>query len=220
MTTKWILHKTPHSPPSSQKKTCGLHCTSFQKHPLFTTFLLVFAVDELCRISNKYQPPNNLAKYQNFDTRDFLSLLHFGKKIALSIANVFRNIHFFTTFSSFLTVSEVCNTSSKCWLSNKSANKIFLYKIHYTLPSFPKNNLCSPLQMLLETSNFYHIFTSFSEWMSCYISNKYQPPNNLAKYQYFYTKGFISILHFEKELALSIANVFWNIHFLPHFHYF
>ena len=30
----------------------------------FATFLLVFPVDEACNISNKYQLPSNLAKYQ------------------------------------------------------------------------------------------------------------------------------------------------------------
>ena len=54
----------------------------------------------------------------------------------------------------------------------------------------------------------------------CNISNKYKRPYNLAKYQYFYTKGFISLLHFETKLALSIVKVFQNIQFLPNFHYF
>ena len=33
----------------------------------------------------------------------------------------------------------------------------------------------------------------------CYISNKYQSPNNLEKHQYFYTRDFICLLHFEKS---------------------
>ena len=37
----------------SQKEICTLHCRSVLKHPLFTTFLLVFTVDEVCNISNK-----------------------------------------------------------------------------------------------------------------------------------------------------------------------
>ena len=53
----------------------------------------------------------------------------------------------------------------------------------------------------------------------CYISNKHQPLNNLAKRQYFYTIEFISLLHFEKKLEHSIAKVFRNIHFLPLFRY-
>ena len=40
------------------------------------------------------------------------------------------------------------------------------------------------------------------------------------KCQYFYKSEFISLLHFGEKLALSIANVFRDIHFLPLFHYF
>ena len=36
----------------------------FQKHPLFTTFLLLFAVSKVCNIWNKYWLPN---KSTNFD---------------------------------------------------------------------------------------------------------------------------------------------------------
>ena len=36
----------------------------------------------------------------------------------------------------------------------------------------------------------------------CYISIKYQIPNNLAKSQYFCIRDFISLLHFEKMGAL------------------
>ena len=64
----------------------------------FFIFLLVFTEDEVCHISNRYQPPNNLAEYQYFYTRDFISLLHFEKILALSIANVFRDIHFLQNF--------------------------------------------------------------------------------------------------------------------------
>ena len=74
----------------------------------------------------------------------------------------------------------------------------------------------SPPQILLETFTFYLIFTSFTVDEVSNISNKYQPPNNLAKCQYFYTRDFASLLHFEKKLALSIPNIFRNIHFLPH----
>ena len=45
------------------KKVCTLHCTSFQKYPLFTIFLPVFTVDEVCNISNKYRSPKNLPKH-------------------------------------------------------------------------------------------------------------------------------------------------------------
>ena len=77
--TKIFLHKTPDTVPLWHQKICALHCKIFEKHPLFATFLLVFTVDELCYISNKYQSPNNLRKYQYFYTGDFISLLHFEK---------------------------------------------------------------------------------------------------------------------------------------------
>ena len=70
--------------------------------------------------------------------------------------------------------------------------------------------------MFLETSTLYHIFTSFHSRWGDSIANKNQPPSNLAKHQYFYTRDLISFLQFE-EKELSIANAFRNIHFLPIF---
>ena len=54
---------------NSQENTCVR--VSFRPKPytppFFTTFKLqVFAVDQVCNISNKYQPPINLAKYKYF----------------------------------------------------------------------------------------------------------------------------------------------------------
>ena len=76
-----------------------------QKHPtlllhvkkiaLSFVDLLVFKVDEVCNISNKYKRPYNLAKYQYFYTKDFISLLHFETKLALSIVKVLPNFHYF-----------------------------------------------------------------------------------------------------------------------------
>ena len=55
------------------------------------------------------------------------------------------------------------------------------------------------------------LFTTFLVFLTvdevCYISNKNQL-NNLAKRQYFYTRGFTSLLHLEKKLALFIAKLF------------
>ena len=98
---KMFLRKTSYVPPFFQIRICALHRTIFQKHPLFTTFLLVLTVDEVHYISNKYQAPYSLAKRQYFYKRDFISLLHFGKKMMLSIANVFPNIHFLPIFHYF-----------------------------------------------------------------------------------------------------------------------
>ena len=71
-------------------------------------------MDEVWYISNKYQPPYNLAKHQYFYTRDSISLLHFGKKIGSLHYKRFLRHALFTTFSLFLKVSEVGNISNKC----------------------------------------------------------------------------------------------------------
>ena len=121
------------------KKSCTFHPRSFEKHPLFTTLILVFTVDEVCYISNKYQAPYNLAKRQYFYTKDFISLFHFGSENWRSSSQMFfETSTFFITFSLFLKVSEVCNISSKCWLPNKSVNKRFLRKTPHTPPLFKK----------------------------------------------------------------------------------
>ena len=80
------------------------------------------------------------------------------KKMALSIASVFRNLPHFPLL---LMVRKICNISNKYWLLDKSEKEIFLHKTPYTLRSF-QNKLRSPSQQkLLETSTFYHIFTNF-----------------------------------------------------------
>ena len=96
---------------------------------LFTALLLVFTGHEVCNVTNKNQPPSNLAKYQYFyATGLIISFLHFKKKNAKAfyIAFIFRNICF-TTFLLFLKVSEVCNISCKCCLSNKRHLTPLLY---------------------------------------------------------------------------------------------
>ena len=123
------------TPPSSPATPLSI-ADAFKNIQFFTPFLLVFTVDDVCYISNKYQPPCNLAKHQYFYTRDFISLLHFEN--ALHRMNLWM---FFetSTFSLFLKVRFV-NTSSKCWLLNKPANKIFLHRTPYTPLLFPKRN--------------------------------------------------------------------------------
>ena len=182
----------------------------------------------MCYNLNKYLLPNNLAKYQYFFTRDFISLLHFEKAISALHHNCFPKHSLFTTHSLLLKVGEACNISSKCWTPYKLANKIFLHKTPCTLSSFQektsalyrkcflnyplfiryslflklsevcnfqindesliteltkniytrhltrllyfKKKMCYPSQNLIETSAFYHIFTSFhSEWGLIYI---------------------------------------------------
>ena len=132
----------------------------------------------------------------------------------LSIANVFSKHPLFTTFSLFLKVSKVCNISSKCCLSNKTTYKIFLHKITYTLPLFQKNICCLHRRILYKHLLFMTFLLVFTVDKVCYITNKYQLLNNLGKYQYFYTRNFISLLHFKKIFAPSIESIFRNIHFL------
>ena len=112
---------------------------SFKNIHFFSTFLLVFTVDGVCYISNKKQPPNNLAKRQYFYTRDFISLLHFERKLVLFIAKPFRKHPLFTTFPLFLTVHHICNIQINTnffinWL------KIFLHKTPLALPSIQERN--------------------------------------------------------------------------------
>ena len=123
----------------------------------------------------------------------------------------------FYQFSLSLTLSEVCYISSKYWLPNKSADKIFLHKTLYSPVLFKKKLRC-PSQNLLETSTLYTFLLVFTVEEVCYIWNKYQPPNNLSKYQYFCKRNFLSLLHFEEKLSLSIANIFRSNHFLLLFH--
>ena len=113
-------------------------------------------MDEVCYVSNKYQPPNNLAKYQYFYIRDLIPFLHFKKKLALPIANVLKH-PLFTTFSLFLKMSEVCNISSKCGMPNKSVTNMFLHKTFETNPSFQQKKKCA----LHGTSGWQLQFTKF-----------------------------------------------------------
>ena len=90
-----ILHKIPYTSPSFQKTNCTLHPRRFQKNPLFA-FLLIFTVNKLCNISNKYRIPSNLPSINIF-TQGTL-YIYFEKTLVLFIANVFRNIHFIPHF--------------------------------------------------------------------------------------------------------------------------
>ena len=107
-------------------------------------------------------------------------------------------------------------------LSNYWPKKLFSNKTSYTPPSLLKK-LRSPSQMLLEASTFYHNFYQkllvFTVDKVCNISNKHQPPNDLAKYQYFYTRHLTpSSFPKKKKNASSFPESFKNIHLLPHFY--
>ena len=81
----------------------------------------------------------------------------------------------------------------------------FLTKYTLYLSFISKNNICSPSQSFLEIL-FYHVLLVFTVDQVYNDSNKNRHRRNLHKTN-FYTRQFISILHFEKKLALSIANV-------------
>ena len=100
-------------------------------------------MDEVCNISNENRPPNNLAKYQYFYTRDFISFLHFKKELAFSISKIFETSTF-TTFSLLLTVKRfaivqintdfVINQLEKCFYTRQltllhHSNKTFALSI-------------------------------------------------------------------------------------------
>ena len=104
-------------------------------------FLLFFEVDQVWYISNKYQPPNNLAEHQYFYTRDLWPSLIWKKIGALHRKRFSMHPLFY------------------------HLNKIFLHRTPYF-----KNKLRSPSQNLLETSTYYYIFTSFdSGWDVLYF---------------------------------------------------
>ena len=111
--TKYLY--TRHPTPILHFKKKKLH-SPFQKHPLFTKYINLLVI--------------------------YLNINIFTKKIS-SFCKRFSKDSLFTTFSLFLKVSEVCNISNKCWLPNKSANKIFLHKTPYIPPSFQKKIVLS-----------------------------------------------------------------------------
>ena len=152
---KIFLHKTTYIPPLFQTKIALSIGESLRNIHLLQV-VLVFTMDEVCYISNKYLIPNNLAKHQYFYVRDLKPFLHLRKKLALPIANVLKH-PLFTTFSLFLKMSEVCNISSKCWMPNKSVTNMFLHKTFETNSSFQQKEKCA----LHGTSRWQLQFTKF-----------------------------------------------------------
>ena len=131
LTTKLL---TPYISPSFQKRKKKRSSSQI-------LFLLFFEVDQVWYISNKYQPPNNLAEHQYFYTRDLCPSLIWKKIGALHRKRFSMHPLFY------------------------HLNKIFLHRTPYF-----KNKLRSPSQNLLETSTYYYIFTSFdSGWDVLYF---------------------------------------------------
>ena len=94
-----FIQKTLHSSLIS-KQICALHRRNFQKHLLFTTFLLVLTMDEVCNISNKYWHPKKLGKYYFF-TQQTHSPPSFRNEIHAVCHKCFSKRPFFTTFLVF-----------------------------------------------------------------------------------------------------------------------
>ena len=99
---KSILYRKPPTSLSCRKNS-ALPCRRFLEHPLFTTYLLVFTVTKVCNTSNKYWPPNKLAK-QYFYARDLMSLLHLEKKLCSSLQRVLETSTFYRILISFYSV--------------------------------------------------------------------------------------------------------------------
>ena len=142
----------------------------------------------MCNTSNKYQHPNNLAEYQHFYARDFISLLHFEKKVALSMANIFRNIQLLTL---------QINTD---FLINQLNFFFTQDTLHCSL--IASKNLRSLLQKFSERSTiFLPVFTVDEV---CNISNKYRSAKNLLTHWYFYIRDFITLLLLEDSLKIHL----------------
>ena len=119
-------------------------------------------MDEVCNISNKYQPPKKLAKYQYFYKENFISLLHFWKKLALHRKRFSKHL-LFAAFSLFITVREVCNISKKLWLRNKSTKEIF-YTRHPTPLLHFKQKFAPSVVETIRNNNFLPHFYQLARW--------------------------------------------------------
>ena len=141
---------------------------SFRNIFFFTTFLLVFKVDKVCNMSNKNQPPNDLAKCLYYYTRDFMSLLHFEIEIALSKS--FSKLPLYTTFLLFLKWVRIIIFQIN---TDFLILQLFIQDtLHLSFIS--KKSLYSPSHKFLETSTFFITFwLVFTVEMVYNISNKY-----------------------------------------------
>ena len=75
--------------------------------------------------------------------------------------------------------------------------KKYFYTKHLTLLLYFKKKICALHHRIVSK---HPLFIPFLLVLTvCYISYKYQPPNNWAKHQYFYIRDFLSLLHFEKK---------------------
>ena len=101
------------------------------------TFYHIFTIikSEVCNSLSKCWLPNKPIN-KILKKRHLKSLLHLEKKLRSQSQNLLEVSTFYQIFTAFK--SEFCNSSSKCWLPNKPANKMFLHKTPYTTLSFEK----------------------------------------------------------------------------------
>ena len=123
-------------------------------------------MDEVCHFSNKYQPPNNLAKYKCFCTRNFTSIPHFEKNIGALHRKYFSENRLFTSFS---TVREVCNISNKYWIPNKSAGNIFYTRHQLKLFLHAIKIFAFSIAAFFRNIHILTHFYYFSQWIRCAI---------------------------------------------------
>ena len=94
----------------------------------------------------------------------------------------------------------------------------FALKLAYDMIITKSQKICALHRRSFQKDRFFTTFYLFSQYL-CNISNKYDLPKIYEHINIFTQETLLRLL-FRKKMALSIANVFWNIHFLPHFHYF
>ena len=136
-------------------------------------------------------------------------------------------ILFRTRFSTrFSTISSTIfenknNTVLVPLLQQLLTTQLFLNKIPYTLPLFQKKLALSIAEAsILETSIFYHIFTSFHRGWGVRYFKQISTSSRFSKISILLHKRLYISCSFRKKLAVFIANVFRDIHVLPFFYHF
>ena len=149
-----FLHKKLFMPPSFRKRTGALHCKSFSKDSLFTTFSVFFELSEVGNICSK----SNTLALKYFYARHLTLFLHGIIKLALSIAESFKNIHFLPNFYQF-------SWRLRCAILQRKTNLLIQQNINIftqeTLRLSLIRNWRCPRQAFSETSIFYNILTIF-----------------------------------------------------------
>ena len=134
----------------------------------------------------------------------------------LSIAQVFKNTHFLPHVNQF-------SQWMRCAIFQIKTNLLVIYQdinIFTKETLYPsiiwKKNWRSRLLAFFETSTFYHIFTVRFVTVRFVIFqiNTNFLINQLQKY--FHGRYLTLLLHYNKKIVFSIAQVFRNIHFLSH----